>query len=68
MREEEVAPPLLHPGIYARISLWLGLARPCNNESDWLIHGENMWQVIPGDAIKCTISARALCRKAHITW
>ena len=34
------------PGIYARIRLGLDLARSCNNESDWLFHG---------DGVKCRI-------------
>ena len=35
--------------------LGLGLARSCNNESDWLIPGENTYPMIPGDAILWTI-------------
>ena len=33
---------------------WLAY-ESCNNESNWLIRGRNTGQVIPGDAIKCTI-------------
>ena len=31
------------------------LARSCNNESDWLIPGENTYPMIPGDGVKRTI-------------
>ena len=38
-----------------------GPARSCNNESDWLIPGENTHPTIPGDRLKCTIPVSAIC-------
>ena len=42
--------------IYASVSFGLHvlLIRSCNNESDWLIAGENTYPMIPGNARKCT--------------
>ena len=40
--------------------LWCCNTRPCNNESDWLIPGENTHPTIPGDSFKCTIPRSAL--------
>ena len=51
-REKVVAPPL-RLRINTRFSV--GLARSCNNESDWLIPGENIYPMIPRDAIECSI-------------
>ena len=36
------------------------LARSSNNESDWLIPGENTRPTIPGESFKCTISRSAV--------
>ena len=52
------------PAIYARVRLGLGLARSCNNESDWLILGENTYPMIPGDGVKCTIP---VVRSFHVS-
>ena len=40
------------------VSVGLDLARSCDNESDWLIAGENMCPMIPWDVVKYTISSR----------
>ena len=40
------------PGSYAMVSLGLGLARSCNNESGWLIPWENTYPMITGNEIK----------------
>ena len=48
------------PGIYAKVCLAIGLARPFDNECKWPISGENMCPMIPEYAFKCTISTHAI--------
>ena len=49
VREEETAPPFCIPGIYCRVSLELGRARSCSDESDWLLPEKD----IPNDVTSC---------------
>ena len=58
MRDEYVTPHNAPQVFFARVSLGLGLARSCNNESDRLFPGETSCPMIPDDAAECAISPR----------
>ena len=55
------------PGVMIGVCLGLELGKSCNNEFDGLFSAQNLCPMIPGDAIKVTISPRP-CPCTFITF